>query len=44
VRNRFEQLGYDPIGNSVDEFAATIRADIDKFAKIIRNAGIRIAQ
>jgi len=44
VRNRFEQLGYDPIGNSVDEFAATIRADIDKFAKIIRNAGIKIAQ
>ena len=44
VRNRFDQLGYDPIGNSSEEFAATIRADIEKFAKIIRNAGIKIAQ
>lgn len=44
VRNRFDQLGYDPIGNTTEEFAATIRADIEKFAKIIRNAGIKIAR
>jgi tripartite-type tricarboxylate transporter receptor subunit TctC len=41
VRNRFEQLGYDPIGNSAAEFGATIRADIEKFAKIIKAAGIK---
>ena len=42
VRGRFEQLGYDPIGNTSAEFAAQIRSDIDKFAKVIRAAGIKI--
>jgi tripartite-type tricarboxylate transporter receptor subunit TctC len=42
VRNRFEQLGYDPIGDSPAEFAQTIKADIAKFAKIIKSAGISI--
>ena len=42
VRGRFEQLGYDPIGNTSAEFAATIKADIEKFAKIIKAAGIKI--
>jgi tripartite-type tricarboxylate transporter receptor subunit TctC len=42
VRGRFEQLGYDPIGNTSAEFAATIRSDIEKFAKVIKAAGIKI--
>ena len=42
VRGRFEQLGYDPIGSTSAEFAATIRSDIQKFAKIIKAAGIKI--
>ena len=41
VRNRLEQFGYDPIGNSAAEFAATLRADIDKFAHVIKAAGIK---
>lgn len=41
VRGRFEQLGYDPIGDSSAEFAATIKSDIEKFAKVIKAAGIR---
>ena len=41
VRSRFDQLGYDPIGSSAAEFSATIRADIDKFAKLIKAAGIK---
>jgi tripartite-type tricarboxylate transporter receptor subunit TctC len=44
VRGRFDQLGYDPIGDSSTEFAATIKTDIEKFAKIIKAAGIRIEQ
>jgi tripartite-type tricarboxylate transporter receptor subunit TctC len=44
VRGRFDQLGYDPIGDSSTEFAATIKADIEKFAKIIKTSGIKIAQ
>lgn len=42
VRSRFDQLGYDPIGDSASEFAGTIKADIAKFAKIIKAAGIKI--
>ena len=42
VRGRFEQLGYDPIGNTSAEFAATIRSDIEKFARVIKAAGIKI--
>ena len=42
VRGRFDQLGYDPIGDTSSEFAATIKADIAKFAKIIKAAGIKI--
>jgi len=41
VRQRFEQLGYDPIGDTSSEFAATIKSDIEKFARIIKAAGIR---
>jgi tripartite-type tricarboxylate transporter receptor subunit TctC len=41
VRNRLEQFGYDPIGNSAAEFAATLRADIEKFARVIKAAGIK---
>jgi tripartite-type tricarboxylate transporter receptor subunit TctC len=41
VRQRFEQLGYDPIGDTSAEFGATIRSDIEKFAKVIKAAGIK---
>ncbi|MEI8035132.1 MAG: tripartite tricarboxylate transporter substrate binding protein [Betaproteobacteria bacterium] len=41
VRSRFEQLGYDPIGNSAHEFEAMVRADIEKFARVIQAAGIQ---
>ena len=42
VRSRFEQLGYDPIGDTSAEFAQTIRNDIEKFARIIKAAGIKV--
>ena len=42
VRSRFDQLGYDPIGNTAVEFGATIRADIEKFGRVIRAAGIKV--
>ena len=41
VRQRFEQLGYDPIGDTSAEFGATIRSDIEKFARVIKAAGIK---
>lgn len=41
VRQRFDQLGYTPIGGTPEQFGATIRAEIEKFGRIIRNANIR---
>ncbi len=41
VRKRFADIGYESIGDTPGEFAATIRTDIEKFARVIRSAGIR---
>jgi tripartite-type tricarboxylate transporter receptor subunit TctC len=39
---RFKQLSTDPVGNSPEDFAAFVRAELDKYARIIRAAGIRL--
>lgn len=41
VVQRLGTLGYEPLGGTSGQFAATIRADIAKYAKIIRSAGIK---
>jgi tripartite-type tricarboxylate transporter receptor subunit TctC len=41
MKERLVELGYEPIGNRPDEFAAQIRSEIPKWAKIIRSAGIK---
>lgn len=41
VRAKFDALGIDPIGNSPDEFAAAIRLEVPRWAKVIKAAGIR---
>ena len=41
VKQRFDQLGYEAIGDTPEQFAATIKADIEKFARVIRAAGIK---
>jgi tripartite-type tricarboxylate transporter receptor subunit TctC len=40
VVQRLDNLGYEPIGARAEQFAATIRNDIAKFAKIVKTAGI----
>jgi tripartite-type tricarboxylate transporter receptor subunit TctC len=39
---RFKQLSTEPVGNSPEEFAAFVRAELDKYARIIKAAGIRL--
>jgi tripartite-type tricarboxylate transporter receptor subunit TctC len=39
---RFKQLATDPVGNSPEEFAAFVRAELDKYARIIKAAGIKL--
>jgi len=40
MRERFAQLGLDAVGTSPEKLAAIVRSDIDKWAKVIRDAGI----
>jgi tripartite-type tricarboxylate transporter receptor subunit TctC len=39
---RFKVQGFDVIGGSPAEFAAFIRQDIAKYAKLVKTAGIKI--
>ena len=42
VRQRFTQLGTEPGGGTPESFGATLRADIDRWAAVVRNAGIHL--
>lgn len=39
---QFIALGADPVGSSVDEFAAFMRRDMEKYAKIVKISGAKI--
>ena len=41
LREKFAQLGADTVGSSPEEFGALIKADIAKWAKVIKDAGIK---
>jgi tripartite-type tricarboxylate transporter receptor subunit TctC len=41
VRERFLALGVEPLGSTPDEFATHIRAQMDKWAKVVKDAGIK---
>ncbi len=41
VRQRFESLGYDPVGDTPEQYAKTIRDDLEVFTRVIRKAGIK---
>lgn len=42
VRKRFVSLGAEPSGSSPAQFAAAIRRDIPKYARVVKEAGIRV--
>lgn len=41
VRERFQASGADPVGNTPEEFAALVRSDMAKWAKVVKAAGIK---
>jgi tripartite-type tricarboxylate transporter receptor subunit TctC len=41
VKERFAALGFEPVANSPDEFAAQVKSDIAKWGKVIRDADIK---
>ena len=42
VRNNFETFGVEPIGTSPEQFADHIHAELAKWAKVVKVAGIRV--
>ncbi|HUP95720.1 MAG TPA: tripartite tricarboxylate transporter substrate binding protein [Burkholderiales bacterium] len=40
VRERLAGIGFDPCSNSPEEFSAQVKADIARWGKVIRDAGI----
>jgi tripartite-type tricarboxylate transporter receptor subunit TctC len=42
VKERFATFGMQPVGNSPGEFAAFIREDLARWAKVIKAAGIKV--
>jgi len=42
VRKKFDELGIEPVGNTRSEFAAVIKREIPEWAKVIKDAGIRL--
>ena len=41
IRARFDSLGYETIGDTPEQYAATIRNELLEFGKLIRKAGIK---
>lgn len=44
MRSRFAQLGLDPVGSSPAELGAVIKADTAKWARVIKEAGIKASE
>jgi tripartite-type tricarboxylate transporter receptor subunit TctC len=42
VVSRMQQLGMEPVGSTSDQYTAQIRLDIDKWAAIVKSAGIKL--
>lgn len=42
VQKRFIALGAEPVGNSPGEFAAFVRRDMEKYAKVVRISGAKL--
>jgi tripartite-type tricarboxylate transporter receptor subunit TctC len=42
VHERLEQLGIDPVGNTPEQFAAFQQAEIAKWAKVVKEGGVKI--
>ena len=42
VRKKFDELGIEPVGNTPAEFAAIIRKEIPEWAKVVKDAGIKL--
>ncbi len=42
IRSQFAALGADAVGNSPEEFAAFVRRDMEKYAKVVKLSGAKL--
>jgi tripartite-type tricarboxylate transporter receptor subunit TctC len=42
VKERLAALGFSPVGNSSAEFGAQLKIEMEKWAKVIRAANIKV--
>jgi len=42
VRKKFDELGLEPVGNAPAEFTAIIKKEMPEWAKVIKDAGIKL--
>jgi tripartite-type tricarboxylate transporter receptor subunit TctC len=42
IKQRFEALGCEPVGGTAAAFAAYFRSEVDKWAKVIKTAGVKL--
>jgi tripartite-type tricarboxylate transporter receptor subunit TctC len=42
VKARYEVLGIEPVGNTPDQFAAQIKADLGRWEQVVKQAGIKV--
>lgn len=44
IKNRFNQIGIEPVGNSPEQAASFLAEEISKWAKVINKAGVKAEQ
>ena len=42
TRERFAVEGVEPVGNTSMQFASHIKRELDKWGKVVKDAGIRV--
>ena len=42
IQQRLIDLGFDPIGGTPEQFAANIKSETEKWARVIKNAGVKL--
>jgi tripartite-type tricarboxylate transporter receptor subunit TctC len=41
VKEKLSGLGFDPVGNTPEEFAVRIKSEIERWGKVIKDAKIK---
>jgi tripartite-type tricarboxylate transporter receptor subunit TctC len=42
VKERFASLGVQPVGDTPEQFAEVIRADLARWSRVIKSAGVKV--